>query len=166
MNLYIQVEAGQTINHPAFESNLLQAFGCIPSNWEPFIRIERPELGVYEVLESEQPTYQKINGVWRDVWSLRQMTAEEKTAKQQAVITAFNNREQSENWSTWSFDEVTCTMQPPIPRPDPDKTKTDQGIFTFWCGAENNWKDTPPHPQGDETYKFDFLMWVWVKVPV
>ena len=95
MNLYIETENGQTKNHPAFESNLLQAFGAIPAHWEPFIRIDRSTLGVYTVLTAEEPTYERVNGVWTDVWSIRDRTVEEKTAKQQAVITAFNNRGQA-----------------------------------------------------------------------
>lgn len=162
MNLYIQVANGQTVNHPAFEDNLIQAFGSVPSHWEPFARVERPVPGVYEVLDSEIPTYQKINGVWTDVWVLRPMTEEEKAAKQQAVITAFNNREQAENWSAWTLDEATCTMIPPIPRPEPDASKLEQRIATLWCGADNNWKDTPVRPEGN--YKFDFFAWQWIKV--
>lgn len=164
MNLYIQIENGQPVNHPAFEDNLMQAFGSIPTHWEPFNRIERPVPGVYEVLESEMPTYEKVDGVWADVWSLRAMTANEKTAKQTDVITAFNAREQAENWATWTLDEATCTMQPPIPRPEPDQAKLDQGILTMWCGADNNWKDTPVRPTDGGQYKFDFLAWAWVPV--
>lgn len=163
MNLYIQIENDQTVNHPAFEDNLLQAFGGIPSNWEPFDRIERPSAGIYEIV-SNQPVYQKIDGRWKDVWDVRPMTAEEKTAKQQEVIAAFNDREQSENWSAWVLDETTCTMQPPIPRSAPDEEKLKQRILTVWCGADNNWKDTPPRPQGN--YKFDFFAWQWVEVTV
>ena len=163
MNLYIETDSnGNPINHPAFEDNLLQAFGAIPAHWEPFNRVERPTLSVYQVLDSQEPTYQKIDGVWTDVWSLRDMTAEEKSAKQQAVRDAFNTREQASNWSAWTLDEATCTMQPPIPRPDPDQTKLDARIFTFWCGAENNWKDTPTKPT-DGQYKFDFFAWQWVE---
>lgn len=161
MNLYIETENGQIKNHPAFKDNLIQAFGLIPAHWEPFIRVERPN-GVYQVLESEEVVYAKVDGVWTDVWSVREMTAEEKTAKQQAVITAFNDRSQAENWSAWTLDEVTCTMQPPIPRPEPDKAKLDQRIYTVWCGADSNWKDTPVRPEGN--YKFDFLAWEWVQV--
>lgn len=160
MNLYIQVENGQTVNHPAFEDNLLQAFGGIPDNWEPFVRVERPATGVYDILESDMPTYQKVNGTWTDVWALRPMTDAEKAAKKQSVIDAFNAREQASNWSAWTLDEATCTMVPPIERPAPDDTKLAAGIQTFWCGADNNWKDTPVRPQGD--YKFDFLAWTWV----
>ena len=166
MNLYIETENGQTKNNPAFEDNLLQAFGSIPDHWEAFTRVERPVPAVYQVLDSDEPTYQKIDGVWTDVWALRDMTAEEKTAKQQAVITAFNAREQASNWSAWTLDEATCKMQPPIPRPDPDQTKLDAKIFTYWCGAENNWKDTPAQPIDEYQYKFDFIAWNWVKVEV
>jgi hypothetical protein len=162
MNLYIETENNVTKNHPAFENNLIAAFGSIPAHWEPFTRVERPTPGVYQVLDSEEAVYAKVDGVWTDVWAVRDMTAEEKTAKQQAIITTFNNREQAENWSAWTFDEVTCVMVPPIARPEPDQTKLDAGILTVWCGADNNWKDTPVRPEGQ--YKFDFLAWQWVQV--
>lgn len=162
MKIYIQIENGQPINHPAFEDNLVQAFGKIPANWELFTRVERPVLGVYQLLDSDEAVYAKVGGEWTDVWSVRDMTAEEKTAKQQAVINAFNNRDQAENWSAWALDESTCAMQPPIPRPEPDQVKLNQRIMTFWCGADANWKDTPVRPEGD--YKFDFIAWQWVSV--
>lgn len=162
MNLYIETENGVTKNHPAFEDNLLQAFGQIPDHWEPFVRVERPVPGVYEVLDSDEPVYTKVDGTWTDVWALRSMTAEEKAAKQQAVRDAFNDREQAENWSAWTLDEASCTMQPPIPRPAPDQAKMEQRISTFWCGAEGGWKDTPARPNDGSQYKFDFLAWQWV----
>jgi hypothetical protein len=159
MNLYIETENGVIKNHPAFEDNLLQAFGAIPDHWEPFIRVERPVPAVYQVLDSEEPTYQKVNGVWTDVWTLRDMTAEEKSTKQQAVRDAFNTHEQASNWSAWTLDEATCTMQPPIPRPDPV-----DGLYVRWCGAENNWKEVPTKPVDGNKYKFDFTTWTWVLV--
>lgn len=162
MKLYIEIENEQPKNHPAFEENLLQAFGKIPVQWEPFIRVPRPQLDVYEILDSDDPIYQKINGVWTDVWLLRPMTDAEKIAKQQSVRDEFNSQEQAENWSAWVLDEATCTMIPPIPRPEPDEEKLSQRIFTFWCGNENNWKDAPVRPVGK--YKFDFFAWTWVEV--
>ena len=159
MNLYIETENGVTKNHPAFEDNLLQAFGSIPEHWEPFTRVERPALGVYEVMTADEPTYEKVDGVWTDVWHKRDMTAEEKTAKQQQVITAFNDREYASNWSAWTLDEATCTMQPPIPRPAPV-----EGVLVMWCGADNNWKEAPARPVDGNQYKFDFLAWQWVQV--
>ena len=155
MNLYIETENGLVKNHPAFEDNLLEAFGSIPNQWESFLRIERPTLGVYEVLTAEEPTYEKVNGVWTDVWHKRDMTAEEKMTKQQEVVTAFNSRDHAENWSAWTLDEATCTMQPPIPRPE-----RIEGVFVFWCGADSNWKEAPTRPEGE--YKFDFFAWNWV----
>jgi len=161
MNLYIETENGVIKNHPAYEHNLIQAFGLIPTRWEPFIRVERPT-GVYQILESNEVVYAKVNGIWTDVWSVRDMTAKEKTAKQQAVITEFNARDQAENWSAWTLDEATCVMVPPIPRPAIDQAKVNAGIMTFWCGADANWKDTPARPEGN--YKFDFIAWAWVAV--
>jgi len=157
MNLYIETDNGVTKNHPAFEDNLMQAFGAIPEHWEPFTRVERPVPSMYQVLESDEPVYAKVDGVWTDVWTIRDMTAEEKAAKQQAVRDAFNSREQAENWSAWTFNEDTCSMQPPIPRPAPV-----EGKLVFWCGADNNWKEVPARPEGE--YKFDFFAWQWVQV--
>ena len=162
MNFYIETENGATKNHPAFEHNLLQAFGRVPDHWEPFIRVERPTPGVYQILENYEAIYVKVHGIWTDLWNVRDMTTEEKAAKQQATIADFNHREQAENWSAWTLDEETCTMQPPIPRPEPDEAKLEQRIFTFWCGADNNWKDAPVLPEGN--YKFDFFAWQWVEV--
>lgn len=159
MNLYIEIENGVVKNHPAFEDNLIAAFGAIPDHWEPFVRVERPVLGAYELLESDVPVYEKVNGVWTDVWRKRDMTVEEKTAKQQTTRDAFNSREQAENWSAWILDEATCEMVPPIPRPAPV-----EGVLVMWCGAENNWKEAPARPVNNNQYKFDFLAWQWVQV--
>jgi hypothetical protein len=168
MNLYIEIENGVTKNHPAFEENLIQAFGFVPENWEPFVRVQRPTFDTYEILDPAESTYAKINGVWTDVWTVRAMTAEEKTEKLQNirtfVLSIFSNRNQAENWSAWVFDENTLNMAPPIPRPEADQTKLDAGIKTFWCGADNNWKDTPVKPVDDNQYKFDFFAWQWIAI--
>jgi hypothetical protein len=155
MNFYIETENGVPKNHPAAEDNLLQVFGLIPTHWEPFVRAERPLPGIYEIIESNDSVYKKINNVWTDVCTIRPMTVEEKTARQQNVITAFNAYEQAENWSTWTFDETICAMVPPVPRPE-----LSEGGFLYWCGADNNWKEAPARPEGD--YKFDYLAWQWV----
>jgi hypothetical protein len=80
MRLYIQTKDGQPINHPAFEENLMEAFGEIPGDWEPFSRVERPVLGVYQLLENQEAVYAKVDGIWTDVWSVREMTAQERQA--------------------------------------------------------------------------------------
>jgi hypothetical protein len=156
MNLYIQVENGQTVNHPAFEHNLIEAFGGVPDHWKPFVRVERPTLGVYEVLESEQPAYEFVDGVWKDVWPVRPMTNEEKAAKQQAVVAAWALIPNAFNFTTWVLDEATLRMVPPIPRPVED------GKIFRWSGADNNWREAPAKPEGQ--YVFNFAQWAWVPV--
>ena len=89
------------------------------------------------------------------LWPIQSMTSEEKLAKQQSIRDEFNSREQASNWSAWTLDESTCTMQPPIPRPD-----IVEGVLVFWCGADNAWKEAPARPEGN--YKFDFFAWQWV----
>ena len=133
MNLYIETdENGNTKNHPAFEDNLIQAFGKVPDHWETFVRVERPIPSVYQVLDSQDPTYEKVNGVWTDVWALRDMTAEEKAAKQQAAKDLWAQRPNLANFSAWTFNEATCQYEPPIPYP------TDGKIYR-WDGATNSW---------------------------
>ena len=168
MNLYIETENGVTKNHPAFEDNLIAAFNSVPEHWEPFIRVERPVPGLYQVLDSDESVYAKVDGVWTDVWTIRDMTAEEKEVVRQNLIKnakdLWSARPQVENWSAWIFNEETIKYEPPIPRPEPDQTKLSANIYTYWCGAENGWKDTPPRPVDDKQYKFDFFTWEWVAI--
>lgn len=163
MNLYIETENGVTKNHPAFEDNLMQAFGKIPAQWEPFTRIEQPQLTETQLFEDPRRTYEKVNGVWADVFHIREMTAEEKEAARQTNIKTIQdswaNREQAENWAAWTFDEKTIKYVPPIPRPEPI-----EGVLVMWCGAESNWKVTPDRPSDSGQYKFDFFAWQWVAV--
>jgi hypothetical protein len=160
MRLFIEIENGQPKNHPALEENLIQAFGVVPQNWESFSRVERPALGLYEALVSDEPTYAKVNDVWIDVWTIRSMTAEEKAAVQQSIKDSFNSREYAENWAAWVFDEAKGAMIPPIPRPATNQAKRDAQIYTYWCGLDGNWKDTPVRPENSQ--KFNFLTWQWI----
>ena len=170
MNLYIETENGQVKNHPAREDNLIAAFGQIPEHWEPFVRVEEPTLEAYKLFDNPKVTYEKVDGVWTDVFHIRDMTAEEKTAKDTAERQAKTDalkavwaaQPQAENWSAWVFNEETIQYEPPIQRPAPNQTKLDAGIKTFWCGADANWKDTPVRPEGK--YKFDFIAWQWVEI--
>jgi len=160
MELYIRIKDGQPFEHPIFGDNFRQAFPEIDTNNLPeefarFERIAAPVFGVYEINEGVR--YQRFGDIIKDVWTVRPMTAEEKVTTQQAVRDAFNSREQASNWSAWTLDEATCTMVPPIPRPDPVK-----GKIVLWCGADNNWKEAPARPEGQ--YKFDFFAWEWVAV--
>lgn len=173
MELFIRVKDGQPFEHPIFGDNFYQAFPNIdvnnlPPEFARFERVERPTLGLYEVMVSEEPTYELIDGVYKDVWHKRDMTTEEREATKQVAIqtakTVWAARPQSENWSAWVLNEETFRYEPPIPRPEKDQTKLDAGIQTFWCGADNNWKDTPARPVDGNQYTFDFLAWQWVQV--
>lgn len=112
MNLYIETENGVTKNHPAFEDNLIQAFGAIPAHWERFVRVERPVPTMYQTMDNPDSVYTQVDGVWTDVWSLRDMTAEEVATKQQVEKDRWAALPNRENFVTWTFDEATCTYQP------------------------------------------------------
>ena len=82
MNLYIQIENGQPINHPAFEENLFQVFGEVPSNWSLFNRVQQPTGLITSPFQTAQCTYGlSSDGVtWEDVWTAVEMTDAEKSA--------------------------------------------------------------------------------------
>jgi len=156
MNLYIEIENGIAKNHPAFENNLIQAFESIPQCWEPFSRIEPPILTIYQILNTEEPVYEKIDGVWTDVWSIRDMTTEEVANKQQEAKDAWAALPNRDNFAAWTFDEATCTYQSPTPCPT-------EGNF-FWQGTTLTWVNRPAYPMDGKTYKLDFASATWVEV--
>ena len=156
MNLYIQIKNNAPVNHPAFEENLIQAFGSVPDNWKRFVRVEMPTPSVYEVLVDNEPTYQMVDGVWMDVWATRTMTTEEKLAKQEITKNLWAQREYLSNFTAWVFDEALCEFVPPTPQPS-------TGVYR-WSGPDNAWKETPPKPTNDKAYNFDFFAWQWVQV--
>ena len=127
MKLYIEIENGQPKNHPAFEENLLQAFGKIPDRWVPFERIERPQLGVYDVFDQEEPVYQVVDGIYKDVWLVRPMTVEEKTTKQQKVKDGWDDY-----YPSWIFNEDKCGFESPVAYPQ-------NGKRYFWNESVINW---------------------------
>lgn len=129
MNLYIETENGATKNHPAFENNLMQAFGLIPIHWEPFIRIDRPVSTIYQTFDSPEPVYAQVNGNWVDVWSLRDMTAEEVASKQQAVKDAWIT---DNGFSSWVFNSAVCVFEPPIIYPQDNKPYRWDEPTTSW----------------------------------
>jgi hypothetical protein len=157
MNLYIEVENGAIKNHPAFEDNLIDAFGEVPSNWEPFVRVECPRPGVYQVLDSTEPTYEKVDGVWTDVWALRDMSVVEIAAKQQAVKDAWENDSAYSNYMSWTFDVDTCSYISPIPYPADGKTY-------IWRGVTSSWFELPQYPEDGKSYKLAGDPPTWVEI--
>lgn len=160
MNLYIQTENGQPINHPALEENLIEAFGAVPSNWEPFTRLEKPTLGVDEKFDDPDVTYEKIDGVWTDVYHVVALTDEDKAVIKQQKIDNYKAvwaaLPQRDNFSAWVFNEETIKYEPPIPRP------TDRDVI--WSGANNGWVDKPQKPDDGKTYRLDFYTSSWVEI--
>jgi hypothetical protein len=86
LELYIQIRDGQPYEHPILADNFRQAFPDIDTNNLPldrfakFIRVSPPEIGNFEI--DEGCSYQWVDGVVKDIHLVRQMTDEERVAKQ------------------------------------------------------------------------------------
>lgn len=120
MNLFIRIKDGQPFEHPIFEDNFRAAFpdvdlNNLPPEFSRFERIAPPNLGPYEVYEGVE--YQLVNGIYKDVHSVRQMTDDEKVSKQNSVKLQWLER----GWPSWTFNEQTCSFDPPVPRPTDGK---------------------------------------------
>jgi hypothetical protein len=118
MNLYIRLENGQPTGHPIILENLLAAYpeidpDNIPSIFAPFERVECPQVSHYEI--NEGAIYEWVDGIVKDVWHIRPMTQEEKTALQNQVKAAWA---ENDGYPSWIFNEELCMFEAPIPRPD------------------------------------------------
>jgi hypothetical protein len=104
----------------------------LPAEFARFVRVAAPKIGPYE--KNPTVSYQLVDGVYTDVFSVEQMTAEEIAAKQHAVKDAWaaNN-----GFASWSFNEATCTFDPPTPRPADDK-------FYRWDEPTLAWVEVTP----------------------
>ncbi len=105
MELFIRIKDGQPFEHPIFGDNFREAFpdvdtNNLPAGFARFVRVEPPVIGVYE--KNQTVSYQLVDGVYTDVFSVEQMTTEEVAAKQQATkdMWAANNGSAS-----WVFNE-------------------------------------------------------------
>ena len=118
-NLYIQMRDGQTYQHPIFEQNMREAFpdvdlSNLPEGFCRFVRVDRPALGPYE--KNQTCSYVAVEGsekTYTDEWSCEDMTAEEVTAKQNAVKADWAQN----GYPSWTFNEATCAFEPPTPMP-------------------------------------------------
>jgi hypothetical protein len=93
LELYIQIRDGQPHEHPIFADNFRAAFpdvdtANLPDTFAKFIRVDAPVPDTYEVYEGV--TYQWVDGVVKDVHSVRPMTDEERTAKTAELTNAAN----------------------------------------------------------------------------
>ena len=143
MNLYIETEDGVTKNHPAYEDNLVQAFGAVPAHWEPFIRVAAPPVGTFEVYEGA--SYALVDGVWTDVHNVRPMTDEEKAAKiEQARASLPPN---------WTLDTETLRPVRPLMPTTGGPWKFDMVTAKDWVTATD-----PPYPSW--VLREDWLVYV------
>ena len=132
MQLYIRVENGVAVNHPIVEDNFKQAFPQIdvynlPEDFAKFERVNRPLIGVYE--KNQRAVYEKgEDGVYRDVWYSDRMTEEEILQKQNEVKQAWI----STGYVSWTFNEDTCSFDPPIAKPE-------EGMWV-WDESSGSWK--------------------------
>lgn len=136
MEFFIRVdENGQTVDHPIAADNFCQAFSDIdtnnlPSNFVRFVRVAPPPLGVYE--KNQRVNYELKDGVWTDVYSCDQMTNEEITALQDQVKATFAA---TAGFASWTFNEITCRFDPPVPYPN-------DGKHYGWDEPTTNWVET------------------------
>lgn len=131
MELFIRIKEGQPFEHPIFGANFRQAFpevdtANLPPEFARFERVAAPAIGVYEKLSV---TYaDRGDGVYHDAWTVLDLTPEEKAAKQQAVKDAWAEH----GFSSWVFDEATCSYLPPTPMPR-------DGKFYRWDEPTTSW---------------------------
>jgi hypothetical protein len=103
MKLFIQIRDGQPYEHPILEDNFMEAFPHIdpnnlPSEFAVFERIPQPVVGKYEIYEGVR--YEWIDGIVKDVHTVRNMTNEEITAldtEERALVVEFIESSQNHN---------------------------------------------------------------------
>lgn len=132
MELFIQLQNGKPYEHPILAENLVEAYpdfdtSKLPKNFARFERVDPPELGPYELLESS--TYQFVGDIVKDFYTVRQMTSDEKKEKQSEVKKWWADIQGA---PSWIFNEASCTFIPPVSYP------TD-GENYEWNEATKNW---------------------------
>lgn len=132
MELVIEIQDGNPINHPIYVEHLIAAFPTfdpnnLPEKYVAFERVPKPRIKVYEIFEGHE--YALIDGVYKDVWNIRQMTDSEKQQQIQEMM----NLPHPEDFV---FDEVVCGWIPPIPFPN-------DGKDYVWHPVENYWQEFP-----------------------
>jgi hypothetical protein len=135
--LIIRIKDGQPFEHPILEENFRAAFPGIdletlPSEFARFERVAAPEIGPYEVYQGVE--YQLVDGVYKDVHVVTQLTDEEKTVKQNNV----KLRWLEHGWPSWVFNEETCAFEPPIPKPEDNKRYRWDEATTSWIEVTLN----------------------------
>jgi hypothetical protein len=149
MNLYIQIKDGQPINHPSLEENLLQAFGAVPEDWKPFVRIELKDSGVIVgVYQKPVCVYTSQDGnTWQDTWSAVDMIEDEKQERYlllveiqkntidsikssaQNIISSLTNENDINCWNTYLSLLNAIIITDPTQVYVPALPKKDNGVY-------------------------------------
>jgi len=131
MALFIQIKDGQPINHPAYDFNLVQAFGMIPSDWAMFNRIQQPADLITSPFQTANCTYElSSDGVtWEDKWTAVEMSDEEKAS----LIAQTEANPPGPNVTL-----NTTTLQW-----TPNTTKPDDGNKYYWNFQSGEWIVVP-----------------------
>lgn len=127
MNLYIQIENNQTINHPIQQSNLEMIylgidFENLPENLCKFIRVDKPFPKWDEVIEG--PEYKIIDGICYDVWTVNKIEDE----KRQQML---DDLSASNPYPSWTVDTVNHDLIPPIPYPESGYYQWDEPTLSW-----------------------------------
>jgi hypothetical protein len=130
--LYIKVVNGQPIDNPVYGSNLIQVYGNIPTEYQPFTRVAQNVTPL--IYQNVADSYQAVNGQWQDVWVISEQTTEQKAAttaqikanglaQQQQLITNANTQiatltdkgdtQGVASWQTY-LASITAWVMPPI----------------------------------------------------
>jgi hypothetical protein len=130
--LFLKVVDGQPIDNPVYESNLIQVYGYVPPEYQPFTRVQQNVTPL--IYENVTDTYQAVNGQWQDVWVTSEQTPEQKVAttaqinangvaQQQnlitnantkiAILTAEGDTQGVEVWNTY-LASLNAWVMPPI----------------------------------------------------
>lgn len=131
MEMFIRVENGQPVGHPILADNVYLAFpnvdvNSLPPEFARFERVPSPNVEIYQVAEH---SYVIEDGIAKDSWTVRGMSAEEVNAKQE---------QEKDEWAriggpaSWIFVEQLCAFHPPVPRPnDGKKYVWDEGAASW-----------------------------------
>lgn len=130
MNLFIKVEDGKPVNHPATEENLRMFFEDFdpenpPAPFEKFTRRQPDKLPTKWQKLVRLP-YQKIDGVWTDVFSIIDFTEAE------IEIWKYEHRKQFVFSDTWEWNDEKGEWIPPVPYPN-------DGKEYHWDNVKKDW---------------------------
>lgn len=126
--LFIRIIDGQPFEHPIIEQNFVDVFSeedinNLSENFAEFIRVERPQCGIFEVVEG--PVYQWENGKIKDVWTIRPMTEQERQEKIQQA-------KDGKPFPSWTLNEETLEFIFPVPFPNDGKSyKWDENVLNW-----------------------------------